>query len=366
MEMATLFPAPAPPPPPPPPPPLPPPPADRVWQASDPGLSDWSRVPGLMALPQVADALPAFLPVVPVHASRQLQIALDDCLDGMHRNAASSSSSSPPLIQSRKPVAGSSEIYVQSSQNPNTFRAVARREAKQLGMGRTAASSGRRQLARSSIRSAAVTVAAVEAAAIDSDVAALGAAALGESDRDIFELVAAAEGSRLLSYVVFFIFQGLLLGTSILSALFATQALGGDDATSGMEPGLRGLTLASAEFCLLGNLLRAANTYDRVVPDESEAKRRARSSFTNSAVAGVANLLAVACCLLGTVGFFSSEDNQEILLRFRAGFGFFAVCPAFFDMKQLVSPLLPVSAVLPLISMPALTSQEPLNQSERG
>eukprot|EP00931_Biecheleriopsis_adriatica_P048999 TRINITY_DN28332_c0_g2_i1.p1 TRINITY_DN28332_c0_g2~~TRINITY_DN28332_c0_g2_i1.p1 ORF type:complete len:415 (-),score=85.51 TRINITY_DN28332_c0_g2_i1:32-1276(-) len=337
--------------------------AVQQFQAGAAHSTGVAQAPALMGAPAYAPR---------VAAAQPLQVHVEDCY--FDTLVAPGATSSPMFAGSPSPraVAHEPEVYVQSLRAPSSFKALSPEKARKLGFGST--QSVHRHRGRSTDHAAkgrvddssveqvaSLNITAVEAALLDADVAALGAKAQGTQDRDVFDLVAACQGSRLLSCLVCFTSQGLLLGASLLTGLLALSASAAS--SEAVEPSLRGMTMAAAQFCLVGNVLQASHGYESKLAGadigpitsagsedaERDLNLRAWSGVANSAVAAVANVAVLLCCLLGTSAAFAEVGDREMLLRFRAGFGLFAIWPAFLDMKHKVLPLLPVGALMPLL-----------------
>lgn len=185
---------------------------------------------------------------------------------------------------------------------------------------------------------------AMIAAVVDPDAAQLSLA--DASDVSLLELGAATEKSRAMVCMAFFTAQSLLAGLSLAALLLVLLADPGEEAASlgnattftvttttmfgllessaslpvkhidlgdllaVLEPGLGRVTIALAEFSLVGSLLQVLQARDRLSSStasssvdtaaECDVRRRSTRLATTGTVLAVANFGVVACCLAGS------------------------------------------------------------------
>lgn len=274
--------------------------------------------------------------------------------------------SSPPSYRGRA-------VYMQKVGDPSQFKAIAPERATRLGLGsqrETGGGRGRRasdataalEKRASAFLSDALPLPAVQAA-MDAEVAKLFRST-AEADREIFGLAVAAERSRLLSRVVSALVQGGMFFLCLLSALMIAEA---DTGSEHLEAYVRSMLLTCSQFCLVINILQAMQGYERALSgqrgagaydEDEDLRRRAWPAVANAAVAATANAAVLLCCLLGEAAFATDATGRATLRGVQAGFGIVAIWPVMLDLRQLVTPWLPVPALIRLMGSASVSGED--------
>ncbi|OLQ05157.1 hypothetical protein AK812_SmicGene11696 [Symbiodinium microadriaticum] len=311
--------------------------------------------------------VPATLGDAP-RSGRALRVEPEDCLDplqlGTTAQSPSPRRSSPPSYRGRA-------VYMQKVGDPSQFKAIAPERATRLGLGsqhETGGGRGRRasdataalEKRASAFLSDALPLPAVQAA-MDAEVAKLFRST-AEADREIFGLAVAAERSRLLSRVVSALVQGGMFFLCLLSALMIPET-----GSEHLEAYLRSMLLTCSQFCLVINILQAVQGYERALSgqrgagaynEDKDLRRSAWPAVANAAVAATANASVLLCCLLGEAAFATDGTGRATLRGVQAGFGILAIWPVMLDLRQLVTPWLPVPALIRLMGSASVSGED--------